>query len=92
MKITANRWPAQWGGKAWGGSDHGPRGGLLTWTFSESELLAVYLALPDEAAVLRILGATTRSDRIVDRALQLLRGAGLANFNRETRRWERTQS
>ena len=78
-----DNWPARWSGKTWSGDTGRPD----AWTLTEAELLAAWQALDlyaheakalRHSAVGRSLGVERLQERKPDRALQLLRRAGLA--------------
>lgn len=59
------------------------------WTLTGAELEAVYDAIDrhDTASIPELLGVLAFSDRKVDRAVQLLRRAGLVSYDKATRLW-----
>lgn len=59
-------------------------------TLCGGDVVALYESVPDERAMRLSVGAHTLSDRRADRALNILKKAGLIRFNRESRAWERT--
>ena len=71
-------WPKRWAGKRWAG-------GLL-----ERDLEDLYFAIPSKPDMCAALQVSDLADRRADRALQMLRRAGLTSYNRKTRLWERT--
>ena len=72
-------WPSKWAGKTWTTSDG---------DFSEHRLRLMLSAVPDSRAMWAAVVGTTASDRRVDRAMQLLRHAGLIVY--VDRQWRRT--
>lgn len=83
-------WPAKWRGKSWSSGEQ-----LSRERISEGHLFALWVAMPQEHGMRAALSVP--SDRFPylgsrrgDKALQLLRKAGLARYNRERREWERT--
>lgn len=49
-------------------------------TFTGAQVCALYAALPDEQAACRAVGALTKADRVFDRAIQILKRAGLVEY------------
>lgn len=61
------------------------------WTLTTGELRTLYDAIPSgEVAILSVLACKMRQHRKVDRALQLLRVAGLIEFVTPSRTWRQT--
>jgi len=61
-------------------TDHDHR---TTETLIGAEVIAVLDAMPDKAAMLRAASTAFMSDRKMDRAVQILRKAGLARYTRD---------
>ena len=59
-----------------------------TWTLTAEEVRAVFAAVPEgRTAIGRALGDVVGS-RKADKALQMLRKAGLVRYNRKAQAWE----
>lgn len=54
-----------------------------------AQVLALYHAIPNPEAMADAIGAAALSDRAADRALQILRRAGLVRYSKINRSWER---
>ena len=62
------------------------------WTLTREQVLAVLAAMPDRSAMMAAIpGVAELQDRPMDRALQLLRRAGLARYDREAKCWRRVE-
>ena len=86
MKPTS--WDSLYG--PWAGSGDVRGAGRGPWTLIIEELHALHAAIPDNKAMLAALGITSWSSRKIDRALQLLRRAGLIEYDKRTKTWRRT--
>ena len=79
------KWPKQWDGKQWRVGQNEPRA-----TITEADVFAVWdaLGLNDYASrIIKHFNAPDFSDRRIDRSLQTLRKAGLAEFDKKHRCW-----
>lgn len=65
--------------------------GAETWTLTLDELRACLWAAPWKVAMCRALGVDSFSHRKADRALQLLRQAGLIRWTGSATGWRRTE-
>lgn len=59
------------------------------WVLTSEELCALYAAVGNPPAMCRALGVAFLSDRKADRALQLLRRAGLIEYAGSPKHWRR---
>ena len=78
--MKPDGWPDAWSGKTW--KAVGDFGRAVTLT--EDHLLNLYDSIGDESAMLVAVGADTRSDRRFDKAIGLLRKAGLVKYVKGT--------
>lgn len=83
-------WPTRWRGRTWASGD-----GYSSERITEEHLYALWVAMPHEHEMR--LALAVPSDRFpvlggrrAGKALQLLRHAKLASYNRERGEWERT--
>lgn len=93
--VRPPNWPHRWFGQTW--TTRTPQPPCTPWVLTEAELLKLYATLPRgestsldvERIVCEALNVECVSHRKADRALQLLKRAGLIEYAGSPRHWRR---